>query len=329
MSSSMKPKRPHRFILPLLIILVLAACSQTPTATQPTPTKTPVTATTQAPTQTASPTQQPSAIPTKQPAEETEPTTKVSQTSSPTITPDLRLRPENWQSWPIIPDLSPEMIALYQAGLANGNDAHMFSVIGDCQSSPTYFLSIYDEGRYTLTEDQAYLEETIQWYQGAFSHLSVAVKNGMTAPGALNPLWADPEKCESKETPITCELRLSNPSLVIISLGTNWHPSTPYEKYVDYLTQIVETLLENKVLPVLSTKADNAEGDYNRNLAMAQVAYDYHIPLWNFWAAVEDLPNLGLDKDRENVYLNHTGWEIRNQSALELLDHLRQELNKN
>jgi hypothetical protein len=244
-----------------------------------------------------------------------------------TATPDLRLRPENWQSWPILPEISPAMVNLYQRGLEMGNDPHRFSVIGDCQSSPTYFLSIYDEGRYSLTEAQAGLEETIEWYRGSFSHLSVAVKNGMTAPGALNPLWAEPEVCESKENPVECELRLSNPSIMIISLGTNWHPSTSQEKYIGYLIQIVEILLENGVVPVLSTKADNAEGDHSRNLAMARVAYDHHLPLWNFWAAAEALPNMGLDEDRENVYLNHQGWDVRNQSALELLDHLRQNLN--
>ncbi len=302
------------------MLFVLSACSpkQTPT-----------------PTETASPTQKPpSETPT---AAQTNTKTQLieeiptSFTNTPaptaTSTPDLRLKPENWQNWPIIPDISPATKTIYDEGLALGNDPHTFSVIGDCQSSPTYFLSIYDEGRYTLTDEQAYLQETIDWFSGSFEHRSLTVKNGMTAPGALNPLWADPEACESKETPIECELRISNPSLVLISLGTNWNPDMSQEKYIAYLTQIVEVLLERGVVPVLSTKADNAEGDYSRNLALAQVAYDFEIPLWNFWAAVKDLPNRGLDKDRENVYLNHSGWDVRNQSALILLDQLRRQLN--
>ncbi len=113
---------------------------------------------------------------------------------------------------------------------------------------------------------------------------------------------------------------------MLISLGTNWHPSTSHEEYVDYLSEIVEIILDAGVIPVLSTKADNAEGDNNRNLAMAEVAYTYDVPLWNFWAAVEELPNRGLDKDRENVYLNYKGWDIRNQSALVLLDQIRKQL---
>ena len=34
----------------------------------------------------------------------------------------------------------------------------------------------------------------------------------------------------------------------------------------------------------------------------------------------------GLDKDRQNVYLNYQGWDIRNISGLELLDTLRRQL---
>ncbi len=218
------------------------------------------------------------------------------------------------------------MMEVYQRGLELGRDPHVFSVIGDCQSSPTYFLSIYDEGRYTLSEDKAYLQDTIVWYAGSFSHLSITVKNGMTASGVLNPMWGDNELCESREVPVTCEVQMSNPTLVIISLGTNWLPATSYEQYVHYLSEIVNILLTHGVIPVLSTKADNVEGDYSRNLAMAQVAYDYSVPLWNFWAATKDLPNHGLDQSRDNVYLVRDGWDVRNQSALELLDSLRRQL---
>lgn len=283
---------------------------------------------------TATPTQlsvtdtpEPTFTPTKEPTGTLEPT--ATATNSPTATPDLRSKPENWQSWPVIPELDPAMIEVFEQGQELGRDPHVFSVIGDCQSSPTYFLSLYDEGRYTLPEGEEDLQETIDWYAGWFSHRSVTVKNGMTAPGALTPRWADQEICESKENPIECEIRLSNPALMLISLGTNWHPSTSHEQYIVYLNQIVDLLIEAGVIPVLSTKADNAEGDYSRNLAMAQVAYDRHLPLWNFWATVKDLPNHGLDKDQENVYLNYKGWDVRNLSALELLDTLRRQLSGN
>jgi len=305
-------KRKARLFYLLLVVMVLGACSPATSLTpasrsleaSDTPTGAPSHTTIQGPTKTKSPT------PTK---------TSIA-------TPDLRLKPEDWKSWSIIPDLSAAMIEIYRKGQDLGRDPHVFSVLGDCQSSPTYFLSLYDEGRYMLEQGQKHLQETIDWYTGSFSHRSLTVKNGMTAPGALNPRWADPEQCEPTETPVACEIRLSNPSLMLISLGTNWHPSTSYEEYVEYLSEIVAVILDEGIIPILSTKADNVEGDYSRNLAMAEVAYAYDLPLWNFWASVKDLPNQGLDKDRDDVYLNYKAWDIRNQSALELLNHIRRQL---
>ncbi len=303
-----------KFVIFLLLIMVLfGACTpaQTPTHT---------------PAAVATSTNPPEPTETHTPELTKTLASPSTATPSPTATPDRRLIPEVWQDWPVTPELSAAMLEVYAQGQEIGRDPHVFSVIGDCQSSPTYFLSMYDEDRYTLEEDQEYLQETIDWYAGSFSHRSLTVKNGMTAPGALNPLWVDPELCESTETPIECEIRLNNPSIILISLGTNWLPGTSYGDYIEYLTQVIQNVLDQDVIPILSTKADNGEGDYSRNLATAQVAYDYQLPLWNFWAAVEGLPNYGLDKDREDVYLNNKGWDVRNLSALELLDTVRRQL---
>jgi hypothetical protein len=295
----------------LLAATLIAGCTP-----QPTPTASPE------PTERATATSAPTLTPTGT----LQPT--PTETLAPTATPDTRLKPEAWQEWPVIPELEPAAYDIFALGQELGRDAQVFSVIGDCQSSPTYFLSLYDEDRYTLPEGEEYLEDTIDWYAGSFVHRSITVENGMTVASALNPMWAraNSELCDNTETPVDCEVLVSNPSLALISLGTNWTPSTSQEDYIAYLNQIVDILLEQGVLPVLSTKADNTEGDYSRNLAMAQVAYDRHLPLWNFWATVQDLPNGGLDKDREDVYLNYQGWDTRNLSALELLDSLRQQL---
>jgi hypothetical protein len=304
------PTLPSKLLfLSVLFALGLSACAP---ALTPAPTA--------EPTQTLTVTPLPSVTPTGTLL----PTATV--TLTPTATPDLRLKPEDWQDWPIIPELETFAFSVYEQGQELGRDPHVFSVIGDCQSSPTYFLSRYDEDRYTLEEGDEHLQETIDWFAGSFAHYGVAVRNGMTAPGALNPRWSDPELCENDETPVGCAVRLSNPSLALISLGTNWNPATSQEDYIGYLNQIVDLLLEEGVLPVLSTKADNTEGDYSRNLAMAQVAYDRHLPLWNFWAAVQDLENTGLDDDRDDVYLSYEGWAARNLSALRLLDSLRRQL---
>ena len=311
MSKPLNPQSPLTRLAGLLLLASVALAGCVPQSA-PTATEAPTATATQAPTLTPTGTLMPT----------------PTETALPTATPDTRLQPEAWQDWPVIPELEPYAYEVYALGQELGRDAQVFSVIGDCQSSPTYFLSKYDEDRYALPEGEEYLEDTIAWYAGSFVHRSITVENGMTVASALNPMWAraNSELCETTETPVACEVRISNPSLALISLGTNWNPATSQEDYIAYLNQIVDILLEQGVLPVLSTKADNSEGDYSRNLAMAQVAYDRHLPLWNFWATVQDLPNGGLDKDRENVYLDYRAWDIRNLSALELLDSLRQAL---
>ena len=48
------------------------------------------------------------------------------------------------------------------------------------------------------------------------------------------------------------------------------------------------------VVPILATKADNREKDERINRDMAMLAAEYDLPLWNFWAALSDLPDRGL-----------------------------------
>jgi hypothetical protein len=79
----------------------------------------------------------------------------------------------------------------------------------------------------------------------------------------------------------------------------------------------VEYSLERNVLPVLATDAYGAEEDFPLNQIMAQIAYDYDIPLWNFWAAVQDLPNHGLKED--NFHINAEAFAIKRITGLEVL----------
>ena len=66
--------------------------------------------------------------------------------------------------------------------------------------------------------------------------------------------------------------------LIFINLGIVWRESPSANKYEDYLSQIVEWVIASGAVTILSTKADNVEGDNNINLATARVAYDYDIP---------------------------------------------------
>ncbi len=237
-----------------------------------------------------------------------------------TPTPDLRPKPEDWQKWPIVPSISANAVAIYQKGLALGNDPTHFSKVGDCQSISEVLLGIYDQEMYIeVFKNQPDLQETLSQFKGSFNRDGMAVEGGFNAAAVLSPIWANPDYCQAGETPIECEYRVHRPSIAIISLEVWWNGRSP-EQYEKYMRRIIEFFIERGVLPILSTKADNVEGDHSINYATARLAYEYDLPLWNFWLAAQSLPNGGLDPIRnDGFHISTDAWSVRSYSALETL----------
>jgi hypothetical protein len=51
------------------------------------------------------------------------------------------------------------------------------------------------------------------------------------------------------------------------------------------------------------------------------LAYEYDIPLWNFWLAVQNLPNQGLDPVRnDGFHISSEAWNVRSYTGLQALD---------
>lgn len=240
---------------------------------------------------------------------------------NPTPTPDIRLAAEQWQQWPVVPGLPGRMIAIYQQGLADGNNPNAFSKVGDCQNIREAFMGFFDlPGRYSLGNDYQYLQETIDHFSGYFNTDGQAVRGGFNAATVLSPLWASPDVCMAGETPLECELRLTRPGIVFVSFEV-WWEGRSVESYERYLRQVIETILAHGAVPILATKADNVEGDHSINLATAQLAYEYDLPLWNFWLAVQPLPLGGLDPDRnDGFHISTAAWNVRSFTALQALD---------
>lgn len=266
-------------------------------------------------------------------------TTQVTEsTQVPMATTRPTLAPDEWKQLPIIPYVSEAMKDVYQHGLALGRNPNVFSKIGDCQTNTGFYLVDFDYPNQYALGEYADLQETIDYYAGSFSRTSLAMRDGYNVAAILTPLRADPEKCESGETPIACEFRLNNPSVAIISLETNFNGKTA-EYYGKYMRQIIEYSLEQGVVPILATKGDNIEGDNSINAEIAEIAMEYDIPLWNFWAALQPLPNQGHSTelndgfhlsfsrnffDQEDNMLS--GWPWRNLTALQALDAVRKAL---
>lgn len=248
----------------------------------------------------------------------------------PTETP--LMPPEEWQTWPAIPQVSLAMHAVHLRGLAAGVNPHAFSVVGDCLSEPAVFMGAFDgepggseQISPALAEAPLELQETALWYAGSFGRTGLAYGYGYSVATALSPLWSDPQACLPAESPLACELRVQRPAVALVMLGTNWSGGG-VDAYQEYLDQIVEQILASGAVPLLATKADNREGDHHVNLAVARTAAKYGVPLWNFWRAAQTLPGGGLDENRDKIYLTDEGLALHRASALQALDALRRQL---
>ena len=277
---------------------------------------------------TATSTMAPTAVPMTATAT-TMPTPTTYDPGSTVEPPTPTLAPQAWKSMPIVPVVSSRMVSVYLAGLAAGRDPNHFSKIGDCQNIATYFLSAFDDPKdYRLGTQYAYLQQTIDHFAGSWSRQSLAVKGGENVAASLDPLWADPKQCKSGETPIACEIRVNNPTIVTISMEESW--SGDLVKYNQYLRKIVQYVLSQNVVPILATRAEIPGSSNSINEVVSRVAYDYQVPLWNFGVSILQLPSYGLTGD--GFHLSQAGnffddpnsmkegWPWRNLTALQAID---------
>jgi hypothetical protein len=249
-------------------------------------------------------------------------------TAEVSITP-RSLSCDNWQSLPVVPVVSETAREVYKRGQASGNHPHAFSKIGDGEISTSWFFTAFDLGEdyYDLGPYQNLLP-TIDHFAGSFARIGMAARRGFNTQLILDPSTSDSTLCESGESLLGCELRLHRPAFAILSLGTNqvWRQ----DEFASGMRQILDVLLSNNVVPILSTKGDNLEGDHSLNRTIACLAQEYDVPLWNFWSAIQPLPNHGLQPDLEHltygindfddVHAMQSAWTLRNLTALQALD---------
>jgi len=307
-------------ILTLMVFVLIAAC--TGQATQP-----PVIPTVRAPTQTL-PALAYAVLPSAtQKPKKYSPITPV-PTRTPTALPVTSVPgaperdPAKWKVWPVIPEgIDPSLQKVYERGLELGNDPHAFSLFGDCQARPADFFGVFEADLELVENLEPELREVVAHFQGSFNRESPTAQDA-TTPGSL--LWIQWHRgeygCTFAETPVECELRIHRPSFVIIQIGTHFE-----SRNTEYLRRIILQLMDEGVVPILATKADNRENDERINRDMAMLAAEYDLPLWNFWAALSDLPERGLYvmEGREGqgpVYLGEEATIRHRMTGLEALN---------
>jgi LysM repeat protein len=277
--------------------------------------------------------------PTWSPTPAAESTPAADQTPVPTLqpTPGPTYIPP---TGPIISGITSHAREIYLAGQSMGNRPNVFAKVGDSITDAPAFLYGIGEARYSLY-NYAYLEPAILYFSSgpidsvnSFNNDSLAATGGWTSFSILDPVNA--RSCDG-DTPLECEYRRIRPSVAIIMIGTNDSSANLSSgAYQQNLNRMVEISINMGVIPVLTTIPWNMYRDpHPFNAVIASTAAAYDVPLLDYWAAMETLPNRGISED--NVHPSAPldgntsvfspdgltyGYTMRNLVTIQMLDAL-------
>jgi len=240
------------------------------------------------------------------------------------------------------PEVKAHVKAIFSQGQKMGRNPRAFSKLGDSLIANPYFLRVFDQqdpnlGPYDLGA-YAFLQPTIDVYKGSYDRYGVGIHVGLHTWSVFDPMWADKDWCQSNENLLDCEIRLNNPSIMLVLLGTNDDaPQVTFETNYD---KTIKHIIDQGIIPVLFTKADRFEGPDNRNnLSILKIAKKYQVPLVDFDKLAAILPHRGTGPD--NIHLSiadsndytdpavfRYGNTVHNLATLIMLDRLRTALNQ-
>jgi|SRR5579859_707789 len=225
-------------------------------------------------------------------------------------------------SYKYISGISSHARQIFEQGQQLGNRPNVFSKVGDSITVSAVFLTPIGSGQYNLG-NYGGLQGVIDYFSSqaarggvnSFANPSLAAKVGWRASGVLTPGAADPALCQRDETPLACEYRLVRPSLALIMLGTNDVVASADDPYEADMRQVVEFTIGKGIVPVLSTIPPLFRLGYDGrsdqlNAIIVRLAHEYDIPLWDYSAALQGLPNSGIGTDGV-----HPNWAPTGHSA--------------
>ena len=222
--------------------------------------------------------------------------------------------------------------AIYERGQELGRDPNAFSKLGDSTLLNPHFLGPFDLGDYTLG-DFGHLQPTIDRWRGSFERHGIGTHFGLHSWTVFDPMWADEEWCEAGEHLLACEVRLQNPSVLFVRLGSNDAGAPSGFRF--NVKEVIEYAIDNGIIPIIGTKADRFEGSNENNDILRALAAEYHVPLWDFDRLADTLPGRGLDTDQVHLIIDELphdftdpaafqrGHAMQDLSALITLDQVR------
>jgi len=229
---------------------------------------------------------------------------------------------------------------IFLDGQTKGNQANVFTKVGDSITDVPAFLNPIGTGNYALHE-YGYLQPAINYFSqvgvrngNSFNNKSLAAVWGWSSFDVLNPSKVG-DTCPGL-TPFACEISVVKPALAIILIGTNDCLSgTDPGVFEGNLRQIVETAIHAGVIPVLSTVPWDQFCDVQRyNQVIVATAVSYDVPWMDFLSATWNLDNHGISWEdgvhpsvpssndptnfsEDNLHYGHT---VRNLLVLHVLD---------
>lgn len=243
----------------------------------------------------------------------------------------------------IIPIISDEMIAIYEAGQKTGKLPNVITKVGDSLSASEQYLTPMSRDD-NLLGPYDYLQDALDFYGPSMASDSITARIGLTTYAIFDPFWADKARCQSDESPLTCEYRIKKPSVAFIMFGPNDVRHMTNDDYHVQMQTLIEDTLAAGIIPVVSTFSAHPDEQFfwqsiNFNLELVALSDEYHFPLINLWAAARILPDYGLDDDRIHLkpsgFMNlkydtgheaYYGISLHNLLCLRTLDEIRLKL---
>jgi LysM repeat protein len=246
------------------------------------------------------------------------------------------------RSYPFVRGVGSRVREIFIVGQSLGNRPGVFSKVGDSITASTVFLTPIGLGRYNL-RDYHYLAPVIDTFgsetartSNSFANDSLTAKGGWTTWSVLSSEESDPGQCLEGEIPLVCEYRRVRPSVALIMLGTNDVLQTSPQDFEANFRLILDTTTSMGVVPILSSIPSLDQPSVGGrvealNTILYNLALEYEIPYWDYWAALVSLPNRGLSADGVHPSVGPAsadftpanlqfGMTMRNLTALQALD---------
>jgi hypothetical protein len=245
----------------------------------------------------------------------------------------------------VISNITPHAREIYIKGVGLGNRPDVFSKVGDSITASEKFLRPLGIGGLRL-DAYGYLGDAFNRFSrttarthNSFANFSLAARNNWTSYDVLNPANNAPGTCPADMMPLVCEYTLTKPSIALIMFGTNDVAWVEPEAFSINLDTIIQISADMGVIPVLSTIPDKPSGEGGGNVdhfnrIIRDAAGRHSIPLWDYWSAMQGLPNRGISTDGIHPSFDPRsgetgiftpeglvyGYNMRNLTALMVLD---------